>query len=94
MTKLLLVFSAEWCGACKNFKREFERNPGLAGDVHVEILDVDRAKDIGKAFKIRSLPTFVLVNSEKGEIRVDREVARESGFGGAEKLQGWVKQHL
>lgn len=65
------AFTATWCGPCKRMKvewKEVERK-----GYKVRYIDVDRQPDVAKKFKIHSLPSSVILKS-------DKEVDRVKGF--------------
>lgn len=61
----LIKFSAEWCGPCKNQKKEFEDNPI---DIEIKEIDVNSgdSEDIAliEKYKVMSIPVMVIVDSE------------------------------
>jgi thiol-disulfide isomerase/thioredoxin len=66
----LVVFTADWCGACKAMKP-------IVADLYrqgfdVRVYNVDSNREKAERYHIRSIPTFVLV-------RGGQEVRRESG---------------
>jgi thioredoxin 1 len=77
--KKLLLFSAEWCSACKRLKPVVEKE---ATDYDVEILDVD--EDDGAFFadkyNVRGLPTIIVLENGK-------EVKRAVGSTAWEEVQ-------
>ena len=58
----LLVFHTTWCGPSKSLLRDF----GKAG-LKYSVIDVEKEQDMGEKYKIRNVPTTILVN-EQGEI--------------------------
>jgi thiol-disulfide isomerase/thioredoxin len=66
----LVVFTSDWCGACKQMKP-------IVADLYrqgfdVRTYNVDSNREKAERYRIRSIPTFVLV-------RGGQEVRRESG---------------
>ena len=66
----LLKFYAEWCAPCKNMTRLME-SMGDKITVPVENIDVDEDynQEIVNNYRVRTLPTFVLLNDEGHEIK-------------------------
>lgn len=66
---ILLYFSAEWCGFCKQMDRTTLADQTVRLHVamvaHVK-LDFDQQEDLAKRFSIDGVPAFLLVN-ERGE---------------------------
>jgi len=68
----LIVFSAGWCGNCKEMKKTVFQDKELSAFVNENfnayMVDVDKDKsDISRKYDVSGLPTFVFV-SEKGEL--------------------------
>ena len=68
--KMILYFTAEWCGPCKQTKpiveelnREQVRNKFF-------IVDVDSEIEMAKNFSIMSVPTFVVMKDNSEVYRV------------------------
>lgn len=64
----LLKFYAEWCQPCKMQSQIIKR----AGDkikTTVEDVDIDNNLMMATEFKIRSVPTMVLVDDKENEIK-------------------------
>jgi thioredoxin 1 len=68
--KTVYYFTADWCQPCKKTKpivQELNIEQTQAG---FQIIDVDDNNDLVKAFKIKSVPTFILFENgiEKNRI--------------------------
>jgi thiol-disulfide isomerase/thioredoxin len=74
----LLVFTADWCGACRHMKPVVAELYREGFDV--QTLNVDKNRDKAQQYGVRAIPTFVLVRDGK-------EVRRQSGVTSAEKLK-------
>ena len=65
----LVVWTADWCGACQRLKRDLQSDTAFAAAlrsrVRMEIRDAGRDPLAAKAAGIRSLPTFVLGGQTK-----------------------------
>jgi thioredoxin 1 len=62
----VIKFSASWCQPCKSLSKMLEKDPL---GVEVEEIDIDENSDMATQFKIRSVPTLVLM---KDGVEVDR----------------------
>ena len=62
----VIKFSASWCQPCKFLSKMLERDPL---GVEVEEVDIDENSDMANQFKVRSVPTLVLM---KDGVEVDR----------------------
>lgn len=62
----LLQFKAEWCNPCKLQTKEFESNKL---NVELNAINVDDdPDDLTNQYKVRSIPTMVLINDNGEEI--------------------------
>ena len=80
----LLKFTADWCASCKALSSKLEDFKLC----EINEIDVEEEIDITNEFKVRSLPTIVLIDDEEKEI--DRLIGNVS-VNDIEKL---VKKHL
>lgn len=60
----LLKFSASWCGPCKVLEHTLEK----LGIEH-ETIDIEENEKIAADYKIRSVPTLVLLDDNEKEIK-------------------------
>lgn len=88
----LLVFTADWCGPCQQFKADLKENPKLAGDLEVSVINIDKAKDMAQEFGVKTVPTFVLVEVKEGVVKKEGEVRRQVGYTGPKKFQRWLEK--
>lgn len=85
---VLLVFSAKWCGICRQLKaevlasREFVEKGGA---VRVVEVDVDDDEKQARLLKVVSVPTLVLVTAD------DKIIARHTGGLDVETLLAWIE---
>lgn len=55
----LLLFSADWCGPSRKFKQEIIQG----GITNFSYIDVDKESDLAEKYRIRSVPTTILVDT-------------------------------
>lgn len=69
--KLVLDFTAKWCGPCQKISPEYEKLSSLDEfkDILFYKVDVDKSEELCEKFKIQCMPTFILLKD--GE-EVDR----------------------
>jgi thioredoxin 1 len=80
----VLKFYADWCGPCKALTRIIE----IAGEkvtIPVENVNIDENIFLAQEFKVRSVPTMVLVDDTENEIK------RHVGLVNEEKLLEFLK---
>ena len=59
--KLMLVFSATWCGPCQALKRNLENiKAGLPEDMHLAVIDWDEYGDFAMKYNVKSIPTVAI----------------------------------
>jgi thioredoxin 1 len=80
----LLKFYAEWCGPCKGLTKIIDGAKDKI-DIPVEEYDIDNEMMMVQEYKIRSVPTMVLVDATGKEIR------RQIGMVNEEKLLEFLK---
>lgn len=63
----LVIFSASWCKFCETLKEDIGIIKNLDNKI-ICILDVDNEKKLSRQFKIRNLPTSVILSASGNEI--------------------------
>lgn len=58
--KEILQFTASWCGPCKMLGPIME---SLKGQINYRKIDVDENQELAAQYKIRSIPTLILVEN-------------------------------
>ena len=79
--KKILKFSASWCQPCKMLAKNLE-NANLT--IPVEEVDIDEKTDMSVEYKIRGVPTLVMLEDGK-------EVKRVSGVKSVDELRAWAE---
>lgn len=78
---IIIDFYADWCGPCKSMANTLEQVSEKLGDkINIIKVDIEDSPDISSEFEIRSIPTLILINSDK-EI-----VEQVTGFIGSDVL--------
>lgn len=80
----LLKFTADWCASCKALSSKLEDFKLC----EIKEVDVEEEIDITNEFKVRSLPTIVLIDDEENEI--DRLIGNVS----VSEIEKLVNKHL
>lgn len=80
--KYLIIFSADWCHYCKKAQSEIEQkevSQKISKVYKLIYIDYDTNKELVKFYKIKQIPTFILLNN-------DKEFDRQVGYGGIDKF--------
>lgn len=77
-----MVFTAEWCVPCKNFKKQLSK---LEDILDYTLYDIDDDKELFNLYEIKAVPTIVVINDD------GKEIARMVG---AEKFSALKKEYL
>ena len=80
----LFKFYAEWCGPCKGLTMVIN-NAKDKIDIPIEQYDIDNEMMMAQEYKIRSVPTLVLVDDK------NQEMKRSVGLLTEEKLLEFLK---
>jgi thioredoxin 1 len=80
----LLKFYAEWCGPCKGLSKIIDGAKDKIA-MPIEEYDIDNEMMMAQEYKVRSVPTMVLVDDTGSEIR------RQVGMVSEEKLLEFLK---
>ena len=84
---VLVDFSAEWCGPCKQLKPILEQVKSKVGaQAKIIKIDVDKNRALADKFQIRSVPTLILFKGGK-------VVWRQSGVVPASTLESIIRSN-
>jgi len=74
----VLRFTAEWCQPCKTLSVVLEdlSKEGIFVEKNLEVYDIEADEEITQKYRIRSVPTLILVEDDGKEI--DRMVGLKS----------------
>ena len=64
--KVVVVFSADWCGYCNSLKKDLINLKGFENKI-LCIIDVDDAKKLARQYKAKTLPTSVILDENGNE---------------------------
>lgn len=80
----LLKFYADWCGPCKGLSKIIDGAKDKI-TIPIEEYDIDNEMMMAQEYKVRSVPTMVLVDDTGDEIK------RQVGMVSEEKLLEFLK---
>jgi len=80
----VLKFYADWCGPCKGLTMIINSAKDKI-DIPIEEYDIDNEMMMAQEYKVRSVPTMVLVDD------TGREIRRQVGMVTEEKLLEFLK---
>jgi thioredoxin 1 len=66
MDKKILYFTAAWCGPCRAMAPAIEE---LSSTLNIEKIDVDSMDGRIFYYKIKAVPSFVLVDQQNNELK-------------------------
>lgn len=78
--KKILKFKATWCGPCKMLNNTLSNIELL---VPIEEVDVDENAQLTQQYKIRGVPTLIMIDG-------DVELKRFTGVKSKEELENWI----
>ncbi|GAA6013111.1 hypothetical protein JCM8202_003023 [Rhodotorula sphaerocarpa] len=62
---VVIDFHATWCGPCHAIAPVFEKLAGQYSAATFLKVDVDKAQDVARAYRVSAMPTFVYVKNER-----------------------------
>jgi len=77
----ILRFTASWCNPCKMLAANLHE---VNTDVSIEVIDIDSSPDIATEYRIRSVPTLVM-------LKEDKEIKRLIGNKSTKELREWIE---
>lgn len=84
--KVVVDFTAGWCGPCQSFAPVFESVAEKMGGINFKKVDVDSQGEIAQENGVMSVPTIIFF--ENGE-----EVDRRSGYMNEAEFMKWLESH-
>lgn len=83
--RTILWFSAKWCGPCQRMDKPTLKSEADSLGFPLYYVDIETVPQLAEQFEIKSLPTFVLTNSQ-GQVDARRMNADTT------KICQWMRQ--
>jgi len=83
--EIVVIFSAEWCGHCKELKKDLNDNPAILEDKIICIIDISKDKNLSRKYKVKNIPDCRII---KNSIEIKKRI----GYGGIDEFKKWLDQ--
>lgn len=81
--KIIVVFSADWCGACNKLKTDLNDNPSVIDNyIYVEI-DIEDRIDLKKEYNVNKIPDIMILHK-------NIELKRRVGYKNLTEFKIWL----
>lgn len=77
------IFTANWCGPCRELKRALNDNPTALARHNVTMIDIEQSKELVTLYGVKTVPTIL-------HFTEDQKIRRYSGFKGLPQLETWL----
>jgi thiol-disulfide isomerase/thioredoxin len=81
---IFVIFTADWCGACRVMKKDIDKNPQFLESYIVCMIDYDTNPDLIKEYGVRTIPDYFVLKNKK-------EIKRRKGYSNIIKLREWIQ---
>jgi thiol-disulfide isomerase/thioredoxin len=83
--KIVAVFGADWCGACKKLDKDLRDNPKVIEDCIYVYIDIDVRTDLKKNYSVGKVPDIMILDKNV-------EVKRRVGYKNLEEFKEWLEK--
>ena len=77
---LILIFTASWCGPCKNLKNDLTKYSDLFKDTTICIIDIDKDPKLAGKYGVNKVPYSIFYSKGK-------EIKRITGYSNMDKYR-------
>ena len=81
--KIVAVFGADWCGACKKLHKDLMDNPKVIDNCIYVYIDIDVRKDLKKNYAVGKVPDIMVLDKNV-------EIKRRVGYKNLEEFKEWL----
>lgn len=86
--KTVIKFSMQFCQPCKQLKPIFDDVVKDIPDIKVVEIDVEEHPDIASNYKVKSIPTIIIVDED------ETIISMKSGFMNKNELERFIKNGM
>lgn len=89
--KVLLMFTARWCGPCKKMKNTTLKNENVREEMDkfvIYTVDVDKEKELASQYDITGVPSYLIIDSDESVVR------RKTGACDSKEFISWLKGNV
>ncbi|NBT08875.1 MAG: thioredoxin [Chitinophagia bacterium] len=83
--KIIAVFGADWCGACKKLHQTLMDNPKIIDNYIYVYIDIEDRKDLKKEYAVGRIPDIMILDK-------NIEVKRRVGFKNLKEFTEWLEK--
>lgn len=83
--EIVVIFSAEWCGHCRQLKKDIENNSSILEDKIVCIIDISKEKNLSRKYKVKNIPDCRIIKN-------NIEIKKTIGYSGIDEFKKWLNQ--
>ena len=82
---ILVIFTADWCGACQKMKKDIETDESGTLSKHIVCyIDYDNNKQLVREYNVKKIPHYFILRKRK-------EIKKQTGYKNFPHFRKWVK---
>ena len=83
--KIVAVFGADWCDACKRLHKDLLDNPEVIDDYIYVYINIDERQDLQKEYAVGKVPDIMILDKNV-------EVKRRVGYKNLTEFKKWLQK--